>query len=150
MIDGVIVKKLNKFEDQRGWLIEFFRSDEVEYNPVMAYLSVTNPGVVRGPHEHTAQSDYFVFAGPGRFELHLWDKREKSATKDEYMKIEGGADDPITVIVPPGIVHGYKCVSTEPGWSVNLPDKLYRGEGKTEEVDEIRWEEREDSPYIIN
>ncbi|MCU0679198.1 MAG: dTDP-4-dehydrorhamnose 3,5-epimerase family protein [Planctomycetes bacterium] len=150
MIDGVVVQKLNKFEDQRGWLIEFFRNDETEYQPVMAYLSVTNPGVVRGPHEHTSQSDYFVFAGPGSFILHLWDHREGSATKEEYMKIEGGADDPVMVLVPPGVVHGYKCVSAEPGWCVNLPDKLYKGEGKKEEVDEIRWEERDDSPYQIN
>ena len=29
-------------------------------------------------------------------------------------------------------------------------DKLYKGEGKKEEVDEIRWETRDDSPYHIN
>jgi len=52
--------------------------------------------------------------------------------------------------VPPGVVHGYKCVSAEGGMSINLPDKLYKGEGKVEEVDEIRWEDRKDSPYKIS
>ena len=47
----------------------------------MAYVSVTKPGVIRGPHEHVNQTDMFVFVGPGEFELHLWDRRESSPTK---------------------------------------------------------------------
>jgi len=149
MIEGVIIKKLNKLEDERGWLAEIFREDEDGFRPVMSYVSLTKPGQIRGPHEHVNQSDYFVFLGPGNFELHLWDKRENSPTKDEYMKISAGEDEPMSVVVPPGIVHGYKCVSDMPGLCINLPDKLYKGEGKGEEVDEIRWEDDEDSPYKI-
>jgi len=150
MIKGVVVKKLNKFTDERGWLTEIFREDEIEYKPVMAYLSMTKSGIVRGPHEHEFQSDCFVFAGPGSFEIHLWDRRSDSETNEEYMKIEAGENNPCLVIVPPGVVHGYKCVSEVDALSINLPDKLYKGEGKKEEVDEIRWEAREDSPYKIN
>ncbi|MCG2698591.1 WxcM-like domain-containing protein, partial [Candidatus Parcubacteria bacterium] len=72
MINGVIIKKLNKYKDERGWLAEIFREDEDCYKPVMSYVSATNPGVVRGPHEHVKQSDCFVFVGPGDFELYLW------------------------------------------------------------------------------
>ncbi len=149
MIGGVLIKKLNKFEDSRGWLAEIYRIDENKYQPVMAYVSVTKPGVVRGPHEHKFQSDAFVFLGPGDFELHLWDRREGSATKGEYLKIEAGENNPCLVIVPPGVVHGYKCISETPAFCINLPDKLYRGEGKREEIDEIRWEQDADSPYKI-
>jgi len=150
MINGVVVKKLNKFEDERGWLAEFFRNDEVDYRPAMGYVSVTKPGVARGPHEHKKQSDCFVFAGPGDFELYLWDGRDDSGTKNERVKIKVGAGNPAMVIVPPGVTHAYKCVSDVDGWCVNLPDKLYKGEGKKEEVDEIRWEDKEDSPYKID
>jgi len=150
MIDGVIVKKITKNEDSRGWLAEFFRSDEVAYRPAMGYVSLTKPGVARGPHEHKLQSDVFVFMGPGNFELHLWDNRENSPTKGEYLKLVVGADDPILAIVPPGVVHGYKCVGDIDGWCINLPDKLYRGEGKKEETDEIRWESNPESPFKIN
>jgi dTDP-4-dehydrorhamnose 3,5-epimerase len=149
MIKGVIIKKLNKFSDERGWLAEFWRDDEVDYKPVMAYVSSTKPGVIRGPHEHKAQADCFVFVGPGNFALHLWDNREESETKGEYMKVEVGADNPTMAIVPPGVVHGYKCISDVDGLCINLPDKLYKGEGKKEEVDEIRWEEDSESPYKI-
>jgi len=144
MINNVIIKKLNKFEDQRGWLTEIFRKDDLNgFQPEMSYVSSTKPGIVRGPHEHKFQSDCFVFLGPGEFELYLWDK------KGEHMKIEVGEKNPTMVIVPPGVVHGYKCVSENDGWCINLPDKLYKGENKKEEIDEIRWEEDPNSPYHI-
>ncbi|KKS34251.1 MAG: dTDP-4-dehydrorhamnose 3,5-epimerase [Parcubacteria group bacterium GW2011_GWC2_42_12] len=145
MINGVIIKKINKNTDDRGWLAEIYRSDEVNLQPAMSYVSVTKPGVRRGPHEHKNQSDCFIFIGPGNFELHLWDRR----AKNEYLKIEAGARNPILVIVPPGVVHGYKCVGEANGWCINLPDKLYHGQNKKGEIDEIRWESDPESPYKI-
>jgi len=149
MINGIIIKDLVKNQDDRGWLMEIFRQDELEFTPAMAYLSFTNSGVIRGPHEHVKQSDCFIFPGPGVFKLCLWDRRPDSATSGEYLELELGAVRPALVIVPPGIVHGYKCISQEAGLSINLPDKLYKGPGKQEEVDEIRWENMADSPYQI-
>ncbi len=149
MIDGVVVKKLNKYKDDRGWLTEIFRHDEVDYMPAMSYVSVTKSGVVRGPHEHVYQSDCFVFVGPGSFDMYLWDRRAESKTKGEHMKFEVGCDQPTMVIVPPGVVHGYKCISEVDAYSINMPDKLYKGVEKNEEIDEIRWEEKEDCEYKI-
>ncbi len=149
MIKGVFVKKLTKYNDDRGWLSEIYRLDELDYSPSMTYVSVTKPGVVRGPHEHRFQSDCFVFFGPGSFSLHLWDRREGSDTEGEYLEIKLGQDDPSLVIVPPGVVHGYKALGPGDSYCLNFPDKLYKGEGKKEEVDEIRWEENPDSPYHI-
>jgi len=148
-IDGVTIKKLQKFSDDRGWLTEIYRDDEVDYRPVMSYISVTKPGVARGPHEHKEQSDCFVFVGPGDFRLHLWDNRDDSSTKGMEMRIRVGENNPTMVIIPPGVVHGYKCVSSGEAYCVNLPDKLYRGEGKADEVDEIRWEDDENSTVQI-
>lgn len=149
MIEGVIVKKLNKYEDERGWLTEIFRQDELAEKPVMAYVSATKPGIARGPHEHVHQTDVFVFIGSGMVELNLWDRRENSSTNGEHVKIEVGESNPSMIIVPPGVVHAYKCISNCDAWCINLPDKLYKGEGKKEEVDEIRWENKEDSPYKL-
>lgn len=150
MIEGVKITKINKFKDERGYLAEFFRNDELDYKPVMAYLSFTKSGVIRGPHEHKKQADFFVFAGLGDFELHLWDRRENSPTKGEYFKEIFGESNPSSIIVPPGIVHGYKCVTETGGYSINLPDKLYKGQNKKEEVDEVRWEQDPNSPYKIS
>ena len=149
MIKDVIIKNLNKYEDERGWLTEIYRNDEMNYQPVMSYISVTKPGVSRGPHEHKSQRDFFVFVGPGNFALYLWDNRKDSETFEQKQILEVGEKNPVAVIVPPGIVHGYKCISDIPAYSVNLPDKLYKGEFKKEEVDEIRWEKDPNSPFKI-
>ena len=77
-IHDVVVRPLAKFLDERGWLAELFRSDELDPQvmPVMAYLSMTQPGVARGPHEHLDQTDYFCFMGPSNFKVYLWDHPE--------------------------------------------------------------------------
>lgn len=150
MIDGVIIKDIKKYEDDRGYLQEIYRRDEIDTEAAMAYYSLTKPGVSRGPHEHRYQSDFFVFIGPGNFRLYLWDKREDSPTKGEKMEIDLGEVRPASVLVPPGVVHGYKCISETAAISINFPNKLYKGLNKQEEVDEIRWEEDPTSPYKID
>ena len=150
MIEEVIIKKLEKFSDERGWLTEIFRNDEMKYQPEMAYISVTKPGIARGPHEHKMQSDFFIFVGPGIFKLYLWDNRRESKTFGQKEVLEVGENNPVAILVPAGVVHGYKCVSSEPAYSINLPDKLYKGENKKEEVDEIRWEKDSNSPFKID
>lgn len=149
MIKDVIIKKLEQFTDDRGWLFEVYRSDEINYRPEMSYVSQTNPGIMRGPHEHKEQSDYFIFL-VGKFRLYLWDNREGAKNYRQLETLEVGEGNPCCVVVPPGVVHGYKCISETPGLVINLPDKLYRGKGKSEEVDEIRWEIIENSPFKVD
>ena len=150
-IEGVTVEKLNKHVDERGFLIETFRNDTLPGGlaPQMGYVSYTEQEIARGPHEHREQTDIFAFIGPGNFRIHLWDNREDSSTNKNRMIIFGGEDNPLLVVVPPGVVHGYKNVSrTTRGMVLNYPDRLYRGLGKKNEVDEIRHEDNEDEFYI--
>ncbi len=149
MIKDVLIRKIAKYSDERGWLAEVFRNDELDFKPTMSYVSLTKPGIVRGPHEHVAQSDCFIFVGPGTFRLYLWDRRQDSKTNGESLEIEVGENNPCLVIVPPGVVHGYKCISKIPAFSINFPNKLYKGLGKKEKIDEIRWEQDPTSPYQI-
>ena len=148
-IEGVVVRKLEKYHDERGWLAEVFRSDEwpAETMPEMGYVSVTKPGVTRGPHEHVDQTDVFCFPGPGTFEVRLWDRRPDSPTNGKALVFSAGAENPAVVVIPPGVVHGYRNISEENALVINLPNRLYRGQGKAEEVDEIRHEDDPDSPY---
>ena len=151
-IDGVQVKDLGKHEDSRGWLVELFRNDELagEYRPVMSYISETLPGVARGPHEHRDQADLFCFLGPSTFRVYLWDARKDSKTHGCKMVLDAGETSPRSVIIPPGVVHAYKNVGPKSGWVVNLPNKLYAGEGRKEPVDEIRHESDTDTLYTLD
>jgi dTDP-4-dehydrorhamnose 3,5-epimerase len=142
-IEGVVVKDLRKLLDERGWLSELYRDDEVdaEFRPAMAYVSTTAPGVQRGPHEHREQADYFCFIGPSNFKLRLWDNRPGSETFGYVMTLYAGEDAPRSVIVPRGVVHAYRNTGTTAGVVINFPNRLYMGDGRREEIDEIRHEE---------
>ncbi len=151
-IEGLVVRPLEQLEDARGWLIELYREDELEpaLHPVMAYVSQTLPGVVRGPHEHRRQTDCFAFVGPGDFELYLWDARTDSPTSGNRSTLLAGESNRQLVLVPPGVVHAYRNVSEVPGLVFNAPNRLYAGEGRKEPVDEIRHEDRAGSLYVLD
>jgi dTDP-4-dehydrorhamnose 3,5-epimerase len=151
-IEGVVIKKLKRFSDERGWLMELYRADEVdlEYHPVMTYVSLTRPGIARGPHEHIDQADYFCFAGPSDFKVYLWDNRPESKTYRNKVAIVVGESDPAVVIVPKKVVHAYKNVGEDEGLVINCPNRLFKGEGKKEPVDEVRYENDPASPYRLD
>jgi len=150
-IHDVVVRPLTKHLDERGWLAELFRLDELEgmMKPEMAYLSMTAPGVARGPHEHVEQTDYFCFVGPSNFKVYLWDRRPDSPSRGTSQVFYAGLDAPRMVIVPPGVVHAYKNVGIENGLVFNAPDRLYAGQGKKSPVDEIRHEDLDGSPFRL-
>jgi dTDP-4-dehydrorhamnose 3,5-epimerase len=147
-IPGVVLRRLVRYEDHRGWLSELFRADELPmgFGPMMGYLSVTHPGVARGPHEHLEQSDGFVFLS-GEFELHLWENRPGYPESHEVHRV--GETAPIFVIVPPGVVHADRNVGAEDAFVLNFPNRRYRGPGKREPVDEIRHEDDEQSRFKL-
>lgn len=142
------MKAMTRYTDKRGWLIELYRDDELPegFKPVMSYISVTLPGIARGPHEHVNQTDGFIFLF-GKMELHLWDSREGKGDFHEVHVV--GVDNPVFVTVPPGVVHAYKNIGDVDGMVLNFPDQLYAGWGKKEPVDEIRHEEEATSRYKL-
>jgi dTDP-4-dehydrorhamnose 3,5-epimerase len=151
-IDGVLWRPLRKYHDLRGWLCELFRLDELppELHPAMAYLSMTAPDVARGPHEHADQADCFCFLGPSSFKVYLWDSRPASPTYCARQTDVVGVDKPMLLVVPPGVVHAYKNVGGEPGLVFNCPNRLYKGPGRKEPVDEIRHEDDVQSRFRLD
>jgi len=149
-ITDVFVKAIEQHRDQRGFLCETFRLDELPsgLQPVMSYLSFTEPMVSRGPHEHFEQTDIFALVGPGTFLVKLWDNRPHSPTYGSLMELKAGEERRLLIVIPPGVVHGYKNISPDrQGMVINYPNRLYRGPGKKEAVDEIRYEDDPESPF---
>ncbi len=151
MIEGVEIEGLKKNSDERGWLVELFRSDELspEFQPVMSYISLTLPEKSRGPHEHKDQTDFFCFPGIGTFKLYLWDNRKESPSYGKKMVITIKEGEVVRIKVPPGVVHGYENIGETPAYVINFPNRLYKGWGKKESVDEIRYEDKP-SPFKFN
>lgn len=148
VIVGVRVYDIQKHVDGRGWLAELFRHDDMaeEFRPQMAYISQSEPRAQRGPHEHLEQADFFCFIGPSNFKLRLWDNRADSGSYRNVMTLFVGEDNPKSVLVPKGVVHGYRNVGHVAGTVLNFPNRLYMGPGRQESVDVIR---HEDNPRTI-
>ena len=61
-----------------------------------------------------------------------------------------GVDRPMALIIPPGVAHAYKNVGAETGVVFNCPNRLYKGPGRKEPVDEIRHEEDPKSRFRLD
>ncbi|MBA2734783.1 MAG: dTDP-4-dehydrorhamnose 3,5-epimerase family protein [Acidobacteria bacterium] len=148
MIQGVAVRDLRKHVDDRGWLSELFRHDDLaeEFYPQMGYISQSQPHVQRGPHEHAEQADFFCFIGPSNFKMRLWDNRADSETYRSVMTLFVGEDNPKSILVPKGVVHAYRNIGHGVGIVINFPNRLFMGTNRSEEIDEIR---HEDDPETI-
>ena len=151
-IEGVVARSITRHSDNRGWLAELFRQDELpaDLHPVMSYMSMTRPGVTRGPHEHSEQTDIFCFLGPSTFRLYLWDNRPASnAPRTPDFAADFGEGNPALVSVPPGVVHAYQNIGKVDGFVFNAPNRLFMGQGRKEPVDEVRYEGCPDSPFLF-
>jgi len=125
MIEGVQVRKLRLIPDERGFLLEMFRSDWPEYEKFgQTYVTAVYPGVVKGWHYHKIQTDHFVCV-QGMAKVVLYDGREGSPTHGEVNEFFMGALNPIMLTIPKGVFHGFKGISQEMTLIVNVPSEVY-------------------------
>lgn len=145
MIDGVKTKKLRVIPDARGRLTEILRSDDSEIFSEFGqvYVTTTLPEVVKAWHFHKIQTDNFACI-QGMVQVALFDARPDSPTYGEINEFFIGIHNPTLVVVPPGVYHGWKCISLEEAMIINIPTKPYN----YEKPDEYRVEWNDPSiPY---
>ena len=125
MIDGVQVKQLKPIPDERGRVMEMLRSDDPLFKKFgYVYMTTAYPGVVKGWHYHKKQTDHFVVV-KGMMKVVLYDDRADSPTRGEVNEFFMGDYNQILLQIPPGVFHGFKCVSRDEAIVVNTPDQLY-------------------------
>ena len=114
MIQDVTVKKLVRHVDDRGFFMEVLRDDdELLKRFGQASLSKTYPGVVKAFHYHERQDDLWFFPC-GNAQVVLHDLREDSPTQGETNVFYMGEDNPILLVIPIGVAHGYRVLGSEP------------------------------------
>jgi dTDP-4-dehydrorhamnose 3,5-epimerase len=125
LIDGVKVKKLRVIPDERGRLMEIFRSDDELFRKFgQAYMTTAYPGVVKGWHYHKLQDDNMAVV-KGMMKIVLYDGRKDSRTFKEINEFFAGEHNPILVHIPVGVMHGFKCISDYEAICVNIPTEVY-------------------------
>jgi dTDP-4-dehydrorhamnose 3,5-epimerase len=125
MIEGVSVRKLRLIPDERGFLMEMFRSDWEEFEKFgQTYITAVNPGAVKAWHYHKIQTDHFICVA-GMAKVVLYDGREGSPTYGEINEFFMGTLNPVLLKIPPFVYHGFKGISQEMTLIVNVPTELY-------------------------
>ncbi|MCW3974815.1 MAG: dTDP-4-dehydrorhamnose 3,5-epimerase family protein [Candidatus Bathyarchaeota archaeon] len=146
MLQGIKVKPLKIFADERGFFTEIFKSKMKEIfsdQIVQANLSITYPGIIRAWHRHErGQIDYFVVV-KGAAKICAY----KEESKELNEVISTGKE--IQIVRVPGLYwHGFKALGNEPSIIIYFVNKLY----DPKDPDEVRrdWKDPEIVPKKIN
>lgn len=123
MIDGVKVKQLTMRHDipdvaqpavQPGFLLEIVRDDDDLLQKFgQTTYTVAYKGTIKAFHWHLKQDDLW-FVATGEAKIVLYDRRNNSPTKGEIQVIYAGEQNRVLVLIPAGVIHGYKVISDEP------------------------------------
>jgi len=125
MIHGVKIKQLRVIPDERGRLMEILRCDDEMFERFgQVYMTTAYPGVVKGWHYHTLQTDNIAVVS-GMMKLVLYDQREDSPTRGEVQEFFLGIHNPMLVQVPPMVCHGFKCIDEREAIAINAPTRPY-------------------------
>lgn len=126
MIEGVKVKKITKHCDDRGFFAELIRDDEPELLSKFgqASWSMSYPGVIKAFHYHEKQDDLWFFPS-GNAQVVLYDLREESSTNGETDVYYMGEENPILLLIPKGIAHGYRVLGEKPAVIIYFTTESY-------------------------
>ena len=132
MLNGITIKPIKLFSDERGFFSEVMRKDWKELfgedEIAQANLSVTYPGVIRAWHRHLrGQIDYFV-ALKGAIKICGYDEKT-----EELNEIVSTGRDMQVVRMPGHYWHGFKAVGNEPAMLLYFTTNLYDSANPDEE-----------------
>ena len=125
LIDGAAVRRAKVLPDQRGRLGEIMRADDPWFEKFgQVYFTTTHPGVIKAWHYHKKQTDHF-YVIKGMVKIALCDRREGSPTFDVVNELYLGEHCPGLLKIPPGVLHGWMCVSQTEAYIVNVVSEMY-------------------------
>ena len=86
------VKKIEKKEDPRGWLIEVLRGDEITEEIKHIHFSTSKPNAVRGKHFHKRKVEWFcVVKGTAKLmleDINTKEKKELILSEENLLSVE--------------------------------------------------------------
>ena len=111
MIEGVTIHELNRICDERGSIWHMLRSDAEHFEKFgEIYFATVYPGVVKGWHEHTLQTQNYAVID-GMIKLVMYDNRPTSNTFQTLMEVFLGDENYKLATIPPGVINGYKSLT---------------------------------------
>ena len=127
-IQGMKQKDLKTIVDGRGDAIELWSLPWVEAEglqvPQHAYQPATDYGVVKCWHLHEKHTDQFTVTR-GKMQVTCVDIREDSPSYGDVNVFITGIQRPQLILIPPGVMHGWKALSMPETIVVNFQTMPY-------------------------
>ncbi len=113
MLNGVKIKKIIRYHDDRGFFSEIIKFEEETFcNVKQTSYTETYPNVIKAFHYHKKQFDVW-FAVKGEMRIVLYDLRRNSPSYKQTQEICAGETNPVLVLIPPGVAHGYQVLGNQ-------------------------------------
>ncbi len=109
MIKDLVINKLDIKKDERGWLAEILRKENLskqkEFGQIL--ITVAKPGVTKGNHYHTNKQEWFcVIRGKGKLIL----KENSSGINQEIIM---GEENMVAVKIPKNVTHSIQNIGND-------------------------------------
>ncbi len=114
MIEGVVLKELNTYPDERGFFREIIRVTDDFFAEGFGQFShsLMYPGVAKAWHIHKTQVDWW-YVPVGNIKVGMHDKRPDSASKGKTQTVFLGENYGGKVLrIPPGVAHGCRVLGS--------------------------------------
>jgi len=104
-MEGVEIKDLKVHKDNRGWLAEIFRPDDV-MNTMKGQVTITtaHPGIIKANHYHKRKNEWYCIMA-GKIKLVL-----KNVLTEESETFILGEENLQIIKIPPNVSHGFKNI----------------------------------------
>lgn len=126
MIEGVQLKELKTYRDERGYFREIIRvTDDFFVEGFGQWsMSLMVQDTIKAWHIHQIQTDFWVVP-QGIVKAALYDNRPGSPTYEKIQEfILGDHQTPVVLKIPPGVAHGCKVLQG-PAMLMYITSKVY-------------------------
>lgn len=120
--DKITIIERKKLGDSRGWFMKVIDGKEEglpDHTGEIYLTHASGKGQVRGNHYHDKAKEWFTLL-EGKAELKLMDMQT-----EEVINIDLSADEPKTIVIPPGVAHAFLNTEEKPFLLLAYTDELY-------------------------
>ena len=128
MIQGVIITRLKKIDDERGSVMHMLRNDSEIFSKFgEIYFSISYPKAIKAWHMHKDMILNYACV-EGKLKLVLYDDRANSKTFGKIQELTLSTDDYFLVTVPPLIWNGFVNIGSNNSILANCSSVPYRND----------------------
>ena len=106
MVEGILRFPLQRYEDERGWLMEIRRESALPKPTRQTNVSFSRAGVIRGLHYHERGQDDLFCCLQGMARVVVLDRRTGEAFTEDI-----GDGNPVALYIPGRHAHGFEALT---------------------------------------